>query len=348
MIDNPEIPPAGVIPLDGNQARWRVWAPKAKTVELRLEGQPRAMEDEGRGFFGVTTPLPSPGTRYGFALDGGDPVPDPCSRWQPEGVSRPSAVFFPDRFLWDEGNWTGIERADLVIYELHVGTFTPEGTFDAVIPRLKDLRELGITAVELMPVAQFPGENSWGYDGVHPFAVQNSYGGPEGLKRLVETCHRAGLAVILDAIYNHFGPEGNVFPAFGHYLTEKYKTDWGHALSFDDKNCDPVRAMVLDNVRMWIRDYRIDGLRLDAADQIFDRGPRHILADVAEVAHAEGRKLGRPVHVFAETDQNDAPRLPSSGQPWRIRARWPLDRRLPPRCPRDLDRRVERVLSRLR
>ena len=308
MIDDPEIHPAGVIPLDHESARWRVWAPKAKAVELALDRGHLAMEDEGRGFFGVTTPLPSPGTRYAYALDGGDPLPDPCSRWQPEGVSKPSAVFYPERFAWDEGGWRGIDRADLVIYELHVGTFTPEGTFDAVIPRLGDLLDLGITAVELMPVAQFPGSRSWGYDGVQPFAVQDSYGGPEGLKRLVEACHRAGLAVLLDAIYNHFGPEGNYLPTFGHYLTEKYKTDWGPALNFDDKGCDPARAMVLDNVRMWIRDYRFDGLRLDAADQIYDRSPRHILGEIAEVARAEGAKLGRPIHVFAETDQNDAPR----------------------------------------
>ena len=308
MIDDPEIPQVGVTQLDGETAHWRVWAPKARAVELVVDAGRLAMEEEGRGFFGVTTALPSPGTRYAFALDGNPPRPDPCSRWQPEGVSKSSAVFFPERLIWDEGGWKGVERADLVIYELHVGTFTPEGTFDAIIPRLGDLLELGITAIELMPVAQFPGENSWGYDGVHPFAVQNSYGGPEGLKRLIEACHRTGLAVLLDAIYNHFGPEGNDFPTFGHYLTEKYKTDWGPALNFDDKGCDPVRAMVLDNVRMWIRDYRFDGLRLDAADQIYDRSPRHILGEIAEVAHSEGRTLGRPIHIFAETDQNDAPR----------------------------------------
>jgi len=308
VIDDPEIPAVGVTEVDPATARFRVWAPKAKAVELVLGTDRLAMEPETRGFFGLDLPMPEAGARYAYALGGGEPLPDPASRWQPDGVGAPSAVFFPGRLTWDEGNWRGSERADLVIYELHVGTFTPEGTFDAIIPRLPDLVELGITAIELMPVAQFPGERSWGYDGVFPFAVQNSYGGPEGLKRLVEACHRSGLAVLLDAIYNHFGPEGNVLPVFGDYLTQKYKTDWGPALNFDDRHCDAIRSFVLDNVRMWIGDYRFDGLRLDAADQIFDRGPRHILAEVAEVAHAEAAKLGRKAHVFAETDQNDAPR----------------------------------------
>jgi maltooligosyltrehalose trehalohydrolase len=312
LIDDPEIPKAGLTQVDARTSRWRVWAPKADRVELviGIEGDRTAhpMEREARGFFGLTSPTPEPGTRYSFALDGGRPMPDPFSRLQPDGVDSPSAVFHPDRFSWDEGDWRGIERADLVIYELHVGTFTPEGTFEAILPRLASLKELGVSAIELMPVAQFPGSRSWGYDGVHPFAVQSSYGGPEGLKTLVEACHRGGLAVLLDVIYNHFGPEGNYFPTFGPYLTEKYKTDWGPALNFDDKGCDAVRAMVLDNVRMWIGDYRFDGLRLDAADQIYDRSPRHILSEVAKVAHSEAAKLGRKAHVFAETDQNDAPR----------------------------------------
>jgi maltooligosyltrehalose trehalohydrolase len=225
-------------------------------------------------------------------------------------VDRPSATFFPERLEWDEGGWQGIaDRRDLVFYELHVGTFTPEGTFDAVIPRLPRLRELGITAVELMPVGQFPGAFGWGYDGVHPFAPQNTYGGPEGLKRLVEACHRAGLAVFLDVIYNHFGPEGSYFHAFGDYFNDRYRTDWGPALNYDGPHCDPVRAMVLDNVRMWVRDYRFDGLRLDAADQIYDLGATPILAEVAEVAHREAEALGRRAYLFAENDRNDARRF---------------------------------------
>jgi len=313
VIDDPELPPVGVIPLGDSRARWRVWAPEAGRVELVLGAGEAArripMTAEPRGYHAVEAGPAGPGQRYAYSLDGGPPLPDPCSRWQPEGINTPSAVWFPERLARDEGAWAGIERADLVVYELHVGTFTPEGTFDAILPRVGELLDLGITAIELMPVNQFAGERSWGYDGVHPFAVQHSYGGPEALHRLVAACHRAGMAVLLDVVYNHFGPDGNVFPRFGDYLTERYKTDWGPALNFDDKGSDAVRAMVLDNVRMWVRDYRFDGLRLDAADQIYDRSPTPILAEVAGVAHAEAAKLGRRAHVFAENDMNDARRF---------------------------------------
>ena len=313
MIDDPELPPVGVIPGESSTATWRVWAPKAKKVELILGSGPSAqrlaMTSEPRGYHAVTAPLPRSGDLYAYSLDGSESLPDPASRWQPEGVFGPSAVHFPGETTWDEGEWKGIARADLVIYELHVGTFTPEGTFAAIHSRIAELLELGVTAIELMPVAAFPGERSWGYDGVLPFAVQETYGGPDELKRLIEFCHKAGMAVFLDAIYNHFGPEGNVYPRFGDYLTEKYKTDWGPALNFDGKGSDAVRAMVLENVRMWVGDYRFDGLRLDAADQIYDRSPRPILAEIAAVAHREADRLGRPVHIFAETDLNDAPRF---------------------------------------
>ncbi len=268
------------------------------------------MEPEEHGFFVCERPTPTPGDRYGYSLDGGPPLPDPASRWQPEGVLAASAVYFPERFAWNEGPWKGIARDELVFYELHVGTFTPEGTFDAIVPRIADLLDLGITAIELMPIAQFPGVRSWGYDGVHPFAVQQSYGGPERLQRLVQACHRKGMAIFLDVIANHFGPEGNVLPQFGDYLTERYKTDWGHAVNFDGRHCDPVRSFILQNARMWLRDYRFDGLRLDAIDQIYDRSPRHILSELMEVASAqEGANLGRCAHVFGETDLNDAPRF---------------------------------------
>ncbi|MEO6808690.1 MAG: malto-oligosyltrehalose trehalohydrolase [Isosphaeraceae bacterium] len=318
MIDDPDLPGTGVIPVNETKARWCVWAPNAARVDLILDPgvqefrQP--MTSIGRGYFAVEAELTGPGQRYAYALDGGAPLADPHSRWQPDGVNQASAVWFPERFAWDEGDWTGIDDQSLVVYELHVGTFTPEGTFDAIIPRLGELRSLGITAIELMPIGQFPGSRSWGYDGVFLFAPQASYGGPEGLHRLVEACHRRGLAVILDAIYNHFGPEGNVLPRFGSYLTDRYKTDWGHAINYDGKGSDSVRAMVLDNVRMWVRDYHIDGLRLDAADQIYDRSPHHILAEITQAAHLEGRRLGRPVHLFVETDLNDAPRFLGSAE----------------------------------
>lgn len=313
MIDDPEVPRVGVIPLDSGTARWCVWAPLAKGVELVLGRGEAAlrlpMVADERGFHHVEAALPGPGDRYSYSLDGGLPRPDPCSRWQPDGIDEPSAVWFPDRFAWDERRWAGLDRRDLVFYELHTGTFTPEGTFEAIIPRLPALVELGITAIELMPVGQFSGTRNWGYDGVHPFAPQNSYGGPEGLHRLVDACHRAGMAVFLDVVYNHFGPEGNVFPEFGPYFTEKYRTSWGPALNYDDRGCDAVRAMVIENARSWVRDYHIDGLRLDAADQIYDLSPRHILAEVAEVVHEEARRLGRRAQVFAETDMNDARRF---------------------------------------
>jgi maltooligosyltrehalose trehalohydrolase len=313
VIDDPEIPRAGVRALPDGRAAWCVWAPRAARVELVLDpdaGALRvAMRPGPRGFHSAETPGVAIGRRYGYSLDGGPVLPDPLSRWQPDGIGRPSAAYFPERFAWDEGGWTGVDRRALAFYELHVGTFTPEGTFEAIVPRIVALRELGITAIELMPVGQFSGSRGWGYDGVFPFAPQHSYGGPEALQRLVAACHREGMGVFLDVVYNHFGPEGSVFAAYGPYFNDRYRTDWGPAINYDGPGCDPVRAMVLDNVRMWVRDFRFDGLRLDAADQIFDRGPRHILAEVAEVAHAEASRLGRTCHVFAETDLNDAGRF---------------------------------------
>ena len=331
MIDDPELPAVGVVPGSPGQACYRVWAPNAQAVELLVgDGEAAtsfAMAAEPRGYHAVVAPCSGRGQRYRYRLDGGEPKADPASRHQPDGVAGPSAVFDPGQFAWNEGGWRGIARADLVIYELHVGTFTPEGTFDAVQGRIGTLRDLGITAIEIMPVAQFPGERSWGYDGVFPFAVQHSYGGPEGLKRLVEACHQQGMAVLLDVIYNHFGPEGNILTDFGPYLTDRSKSDWGAALNFDDQHCDAVRAFVLDNVRMWVGEYRCDGLRLDAADQIYDRGPVHIIRQIGEVANREASRLGRPVHVFAETDLNDAPRflLPAERGGYALDGHWTDD-----------------------
>ncbi len=196
------------------------------------------MRPEGDGYFAHAEEGVREGQRYAYRLDGGPERPDPCSRWQPDGVHRPSAVVFPDRFLWTDSDWRGVSRADLAFYELHVGTFTPAGTFDAVIPRLSELRDLGVTAIEIMPVAQFPGTRNWGYDGVHLFAPQNTYGGPDGLRRLVDACHAHGLAVILDVVYNHLGPEGNYAGEFGPYYTDRYRTPWGAALNYDGPGSD--------------------------------------------------------------------------------------------------------------
>jgi len=315
--------------LEDGRYEWRVWAPARRCVNLVLfaHGEDAEVCDvvpmlrDEHDFF-VSCPISaSDGQRYGIQLDNGPIRPDPATRWQPDGVHHPSAVWQADRFTWTDADWKGIHRADLVIYELHVGTFTAGGTFDDVIPRLESLRELGITAIELMPVAQFPGNRNWGYDGVHPFAVQNSYGGPQGLQRLVDACHRTGLAVIVDVVYNHLGPEGNYLLEFGPYFTERYRTPWGLAFNFDQQGCDGVRSFVLDNVRSWVRDFHVDGLRLDAVHAIFDLSPCHILAEIKQTADAEATR-GWPVHVIAESDQNDARLLDSPSQGLGLDAVW--------------------------
>jgi maltooligosyltrehalose trehalohydrolase len=266
------------------------------------------MQSEPGGHFALTLPDVPAGLRYAYSLDGGDDRPDPCSLWQPEGIPGPSAVFRPDRFRWTDQSWKGVPRQDLVFYELHVGTFTPEGTFDAIIPRLESLKDLGITAIEIMPVNQFPGRRNWGYDGVLPYATQNSYGGPEAFQRLVDAAHRAGLAVFLDVVYNHVGPEGNYLNDFGPYFTDKYKTPWGSAVNYDDKGSDAVRDFVLDNVRMWLAEFHMDGLRLDAVHAIYDLGARHLLRAIKEVAEDVSQQTGRTIEIVGESDQND-PRI---------------------------------------
>lgn len=247
------------------------------------------------------------GARYAYRVPAVDlDLPDPASRWQPDGVHRPSAVLDPRRFVWQDKGWKAGTLDDLVVYEIHVGTFTPEGTFDAVIPRLAALKELGVTALEIMPVAQFPGARNWGYDGVYPFAAQNTYGGPHGLARLVNAAHQNGLAVHLDVVYNHLGPEGNYFGSFSsHYFTSRYHTPWGSALNYDDSDSESVRRLAIDNACQWIRDFHIDGLRLDAVQMIYDHGPRHLLQELQEAVQAVAREQGRNVLVIAETDQND-------------------------------------------
>jgi maltooligosyltrehalose trehalohydrolase len=300
----------GAIALRGGGTLVRVWAPKAKRVDLVLiddDGHRRtlAMEDAGGGFFRAVDRTMQEGQRYAFRLNGGDERQDPCSLWQPDGVPGPSAFVQPELFSWSDASWTGVARQDLVIYELHVGTFTPQGTLDAMIPRLAALRELGITAIEIMPVAQFPGPRNWGYDGVLPYATQNTYGGPHGLQRLVNAAHQAGLAVILDVVYNHLGPEANFVSEFGPYFTEKYKTPWGPALNYDDRGCDAVRDWVLDNARMWLEEFHLDGLRLDAVHSIYDQGARHILRAIKEVAEDVQARSGRQTHIIGESDLND-------------------------------------------
>jgi maltooligosyltrehalose trehalohydrolase len=263
------------------------------------------MAAEGAGYFAHAEPGIPEGQRYAYRLDNGPERPDPASLWQPDGIHQPSAVLYPEDFPRHARPWPVPSAEDLVIYELHVGTFTPEGTFDAVIPRLDALRELGVTAVEIMPVAQFPGPRNWGYDGVHLSAPQNTYGGPHGLKRLVDACHARGLAILLDVVYNHLGPEGNYLHEFGPYFTDRMRTPWGPAFNFDGPASDPVRQYVLENVRLWIEDYEFDGLRLDAISAIADTHPRHIVREMKEVADEAAARAGRPAILIGESLRND-------------------------------------------
>ena len=301
----------GAISLQDDAVQFRVWAPNAQRVDLVLAGARWGtipMRRDDAGYFAHTEPNVPENQRYAYRLNGGDERADPCSLWQPDGVAGPSAVVRPERFAWSDDGWRGVPRQELVIYELHVGTFTPEGTFDAIIPRLRELKDLGITALEIMPVNQFPGGRNWGYDGVLPYAAQNTYGGPQGLARLVDAAHGHGVAVILDVVYNHFGPEHAYYREFGPYFTDKYKTPWGAAINYDGPGSDGVRDFVLDNVRMWLDEFHLDGLRLDAVHAIYDLGARHILASIKETADDVARQRGREIVIIGESDLND-PRI---------------------------------------
>jgi maltooligosyltrehalose trehalohydrolase len=265
------------------------------------------MTRDDLGWWTAELVLP-PGTDYGFVLDGDGPLPDPRSPWQPHGVHGPSRTVDHDAFAWTDDGFTAPRLADAVVYELHVGTFTERGTFDAAIDRLGDLADLGITHLEIMPVAEFSGDRGWGYDGVDLFAPHHAYGGPDGLKRLVDAAHRSGLAVILDVVYNHLGPEGNVLPRYGPYFTAKYATPWGDAVNFDDAGSHEVRRFVVDNAVAWMRDYHVDGLRLDAVHAILDQSAVHVLEELAFATRDLERETGRRRVVVAESDLND-PRL---------------------------------------
>ncbi len=296
---------------------FRVWAPLIENVAVNiLPPGPRMipLERDVRGYWTGSAPDLPPGTRYLYLLDQEKERPDPASRFQPEGVHGPSEIVDPDEFKWEDEAWKGIPLADFVVYEIHVGAFTPEGTFPAVISRLDYLIELGITALEIMPVAQFPGDRNWGYDGVYPFAPQNSYGGPGPLKALVNACHRKGIAVILDVVYNHLGPDGNYLRDFGPYFTGKYKTPWGEAVNFDGAYSDEVRKYFIDNALYWLAEYHMDGLRLDAIDQIYDFSARHFLAELAEAVHVLARDSGIKKILIAESDLNDARIIKPAGE----------------------------------
>jgi maltooligosyltrehalose trehalohydrolase len=287
-----------------------VWAPKAETVAVKIGQKMYPMQGPSeRGWWSVAVEDAGPGTDYGFVLDDDAQAwPDPRSQWQPYGVHGASRVYDQTAFVWNDAGWRAPALSSGVIYELHVGTFTPKGTFDSAIERLDYLVELGITHVELMPVAAFPGERGWGYDGAALFAVYAGYGGPDGLKRLVDACHARGLAVLLDVVYNHFGPVGNYSGKFGPYLTDRHHTPWGGAINFDDWGSDEVRRFFCDNALMWMRDYHMDGLRLDAVHEIFDRSATHFLEQLSIEVKELSEELGRPLVLIAESDLND-PRI---------------------------------------
>jgi maltooligosyltrehalose trehalohydrolase len=313
----------GANPLKNGGVQFRVWAPDVDSLAIQLStGPPLAMHREGEDFE-VSVPAAQPGDTYSFLFDDGRLRPDPVSRSQPYGVHGPSQVVDPGSFVWSDQDWKGIALSDYILYELHVGTFTPEGTFASAISKLSHLKDLGITAIELMPVGEFPGKRNWGYDQVDLYAPHSAYGGPDGLKALVDACHQAGIAVVLDVIYNHVGPEGNYLAEFGPYFTDQYRTPWGRAMNFDGPGSDGVRRFVIENALYWLTEYHIDALRLDAIHGIFDFSARHILSELRDRFHEQAARLGREAWVIAESDLNDVRVLNSRASGgYRLDAQW--------------------------
>jgi maltooligosyltrehalose trehalohydrolase len=285
-----------------------LWAPRARAVSLHLlrGGDRIAMESLANGYHRATVKTLEPGSEYFYQLDGERDLPDPASRFQPRGVHGPSQIVDLEAFRWTDHSWKGTALERNIFYELHVGTYTPEGTFDAVVPHLPELAALGITTIELMPVAQFPGSRNWGYDGVSLFAPQNTYGGPESLLHMVNAAHQHGLSIALDVVYNHLGPEGNYLNAYAPYFTDRYRTPWGQAINFDGEESDDVRRFFIENALYWLEDYHFDALRLDAVHGIFDFGARHFLAELKASVSDLSRRLGRKIHLIAESDLNDS------------------------------------------
>jgi maltooligosyltrehalose trehalohydrolase len=297
----------GATCLEAGRSRFLVWAPLAHTVQVHLVAPHERLvplERGPRGYHQAIIDDVEPGSLYLYRLNERQERPDPASRSQPQDVHGPSQVV-ASHFAWEDQHWGGLPLQEYLFYELHVGTFTPAGTFDAIVPYLDELQDMGITAIELMPIAQFPGSRNWGYDGVYPFAAQASYGGPEGLKRLVNACHQRGLAVVLDVVYNHLGPEGNYLNDFGPYFTDRYKTPWGAGLNFDGPHSDEVRQFFIENALYWITTCHIDALRLDAVHAIVDCSAYPFLAELADVVHAQAERLQRQVYLIAESDLND-------------------------------------------
>jgi maltooligosyltrehalose trehalohydrolase len=284
--------------------QFRVWAPDVDSLAVQYGSGRRApMQRGGEDFVALVTDA-APGDKYSFAFPNGRALPDPVSRSQPDGVHGPSQIIDPAAFAWSDSEWRGLPLEDLIFYELHTGTFTPQGTFAGVATKLDYLRNLGITAIELMPVAEFPGARNWGYDGVDLYAPHSAYGGPLELKRLVNACHAAGIAVVLDVVYNHVGPEGNYLAEFGPYFTDQYRTPWGAAINYDGPGSDGVRRFIIENALYWQTEYHIDALRLDAIHGIFDFSATHILSELRAAWHQQAALLGRQAWLIAESDLN--------------------------------------------
>jgi len=300
-------PALGATYLGDRRCQFNVWAPLAERVDVHViapQDRTMALEKNPQGYYQALVEGIEPGATYAYVLDGVHECPDPASRLQTRGVHGPSTVVNP-AFDWCDQGWFGLPLQRYIIYELHVGTFTPEGTFEAVISYLDYLKDLGITAVEIMPVAQFPGGRNWGYDGVYPFAVQDSYGGPRGLKRLVNACHLKGLAVVLDVVYNHLGPEGNYLGEFAPYFTDWYRTPWGTAINFDGPDSDHVRRFFIENALDWITEFHVDALRLDAVHAILDHSSQHFLEQLSKAIAARAEELNRRAFLIAESSDND-------------------------------------------
>ena len=304
----------GAMYLGAGQCSFCVWAPLADKVEVHLlapEERLVPLTRAGNGLYRAVVEKLDPDSLYFYRLNGSVERPDPASRFQPQGVHGPSQAV-DHHFDWEDGHWSGPSLHEYVIYELHVGAFSPEGTFEAIISHLLELKQLGITAIELMPIAQFPGTRNWGYDGVFPFAVQNSYGGPQNLKRLVNACHKVNIALILDVVYNHLGPEGNYFRDFGPYFNDRTSTPWGAAINFDGPQSDEVRHFFIDNAIYWLEKFHFDALRLDAPHVIVDSSAQPFLRELADAVHGIGEQLHRRIYIFAESSGNDPKFVKSS------------------------------------
>jgi maltooligosyltrehalose trehalohydrolase len=319
----------GATYLGNNTCTFLLWAPFRQTVELELDppgGRRLPMHKRADGYWEIQVQGAAPRTHYKYRLDGHMLRPDPASHYQPEGVHGPSAVVDHQRYRWTDHDFRPPALEAMIFYELHVGTYTAEGTFAALAAKLDRLVGLGVNALELMPVAAFPGDRNWGYDGVYPFAVQRSYGTPEALKKLVDACHRREIAVVLDVVYNHLGPEGNYLRDFAPYFTDAYNTPWGEAVNFDHAYSDGVRRYFLENARHWFTRYHIDALRLDAIHAIYDRSAHPFLLELSEAAEQWSKELDRPLYLIAESDLNDVRviQAPEQGG-FGIRAQWSDD-----------------------